>query len=691
MAQNLENRQRVIFVSNAKEGWSDDPNNLKALSAEFPNVVFFTDDYDNEHIWSDGHRVNIWKAGQKFIKVHGLAANRSITVNGAIITLTLSDNGLIGLSIGSSINNVVVLGAVPYNYTYTEDKAGSFSEAITRYPVKINGGNGYSKSSDKAYRLSSNANKIALYLAVQPNETGEVIANLSFVNRSIASDKSDYNSAQEASIGEQIEPITLTTLWDLQNDLGLTSNEDCENLLNYSNADIRRMFDNNKSGETPFNAVTTHCPNYVVCRYDIDINKLIVNQPFKVFPQSLSVEDVTYEVRDTAASEWKTVYRKDSEITNINFEPFFNTINIADISGNAGESGGSEIKAKLKIQPCISNKNLGTIYRIDGNNSVYDQLFADYLNKGNIKLTPKIFANNPNTSTADVEIDINELNKHYTELYKSTVDANVTGELKCLEFGAINSPTSSAPYYSVAVTIKRLCAESIQRYLTSKYPETYKADYKAVSIYVTVEADSEEPNLPVYVGFNRNEYLSPKYIYSNKLSLNITTSKFKVGVYVANTEQDNGSTIESSFKTSISSSFANKDKHIIEVGTFNDLTSDGAGISGNGREIILSDYSVSGNANGWVYIVLPKIFNNMAEDQLFSNLLISNSIKYGITDNGINKYAYFSVVPDIFESDNLSFEGYDYVVLKVKTPITGKILLLNNNDSQIYSNVKKWQ
>lgn len=701
MGLNLENRQRVIFVSNAKEEWASETDSLKTLSTQFPNVVFFTDDYDKEHIYSDGHRVNIWKAGQKYIKVHGLSSNRSVTIGGElIISLTLSENGLLGLAIGSTIKNIVVLGVVPFNNNWSEipgaTKPSSFAQAHESYPETISGllkdGTGYCKGANGKYYVSSNVNKMALYLAVQCDKLGHLLSELCFVNRNDLTDEPSHLSAADAFRGDDkiLASKEITSLGELKVDLGLaqtandTGTPDVKVLLDYSDEDIVNMLENSIT-VTPFNPATTEDPNYVICRYDIDFNKIFESaKGLQMFPISLSVDEVTYGLKNTNES-WNDVTRNGSFITNIQLEPFFNVLDVS--SSNTGNDGIKDVKTtKLTIKPNILTTSISNPqYRFDENFAKYYGLYSNYNG-----LTVKAFIDN--NGALGPEININDLNEIYKKTYRELVDPTDTTHISCISFGNITAPTQAKPYYEVDVTVSKLCDEVIKRYIEEKNYTNINRDI-VTSIFLCVESNLGSNTLPVN-GFSKGgRYLNSNYIYANPVHFTVTSEEFKVGIFVMPDEQDNGTVLNQSLVNLMNTSFANPNKHIINVASFVSLTSS-SGSNDYGRRIVLENHTSDADASGgYTYIAIPKAFNNrLTSEQYFTNLLISNGIRYVVdTGNGGQKYAYFSVVPDEFVQNELKYDGFEYIVLKVKTPITGEILLLNNNSEQIYSNIqKKW-
>lgn len=686
MAQNIENRQRVIFISNATENFYDGIDNLQSLSKKFPNVVFFTDDYDPEHTYSNGHRVNIWKGGQKYIKVHGIKQNSTVNLgNGISITLTLSDNGLLGLSLVSFINNIITLGAVPYN---SKQKRNSLVDA----EISITGENAsgfYSKvgtGSNTKYYISSNVNRLALYLAIQKGTEGEIEPSLSIFNANDLNDK-DKNIESVLTPSNQFSGKLISNLAALKVDLGLSGSNNVSSVLRYSDNEITQMLNNN---DDPFNLSTTNLPNYEIYRYTIDITKLFEGSTISAFPTTVKSSEVTIDVQDTNDNNFNQISALDLTFNSINFEPFFNEIvttkDKTDTNGSL--QNGSTFTTKLNITPCISSPTNSRVKMLEIDfDTYYNKIFAKYENANyGIKLQIYAYINGNRVNTP---IDVSTLNTLYFTVCKElgvTPDPN-----GCLTVSSLNKPTEQTPYYTVNLTIRNFCDRTIERYLKDR---GVVVSGVLTSIYVVGEpytTGTNTQNLPVSSNFINNKYyLNTDYVYSTGIVLDIASGKFKVGIFVTEHENDSENKVNDDFLTYINNSFnATSNNHVFSVSSFNDFTSDNRTISG-GRLVELKDYCKENNiSSGWVYLVIPKMFNDKPATQKFNNTLISNNISYRVATDDINnpKIAYFSVIPDEFKNTGLHFDGYDYDVLKVKAPLTGSILLLNNNDSKIISNV----
>lgn len=682
MAQNVENRQRVIFISNATENFYDGIDDLQSLSLKFPNVVFFTDDYDQEHVYSKGHRVNIWKGGQKYIKVHGIKQNSIVHLgNGISITLTLSENGLLGLSLVSFINNIITLGAVPFN---SKEKRNSLVDA----QITINGENNigfYSKvgtGTDTKYYVSSNVNRFALYLAIQKGSEGEVEPSLSIFNAHDLNDK-DKNIEFVSSPSNKFSGKCITSLSELKTDLGLSESTDVSSVLRYTDVEITKMFINN---EDPYNPSTIDLPNYEIYRYDIDVTKLFSSSIY-AFPTSIRTSDAPISVKDTTDNEFKQISPLNLSFDSIYFEPFFNEIvTVKDkINGFYPQSNGT-FTTKLDIIPCISSPFNNKVMMLESDfYTYYNNIFAKYENANyGVKLQIYAYINGNKINTP---IDVNTLNKLYIDICK---EQGVTPDTNgCLTISNLNKPTETTPYYTVNLTIRNFCDRTIERYLRN---HGVVVSGVLTSIYVVgepYETGINTQKLPISNNFVDNKhFLNVDYVYSTGIVLDITSGTFKVAIIVTEDENDSENKLNEDFINYIKNSFETNNKHVFNVTSFNDFTSDNTTISG-GRLVKLDNYSKDTRKSGWVYIVIPKMFNARPATQKFNNTLISNNISYRVATDDINnpKIAYFSVIPDEFKNTNLQFDGYEYDVLKVKAPLTGSILLLNNNDSKIISNV----
>lgn len=636
MAQNIENRQRVIFISNATEYYNDgEKQSLQELSKEFPNVVFFTDDYDAEHTYSAGHRVNIWKGGQKYIKVHGVKPNSSVKVGNTTLTLVLSENGLLSLSVLSSIDNIVVLGAVPYKIN---TKNASAQTAVIGIDTS---GIGKVEADGKvSYRLSSNINRYALYLAFQKDkEEGELDASLVIHNSNQL-----YSDATNQTL-TSVKKIT--SLAELKSDLGLTGN--CSTVFKYNDAAITSMFDN--QGENPFNPDTASYPNYEIYKYDIDITKLFLSGVVESHPTIVESDDVVVKVRDTNDEVFNSVNGKHLTFADIYFEPFFNKL--ATTGKSESLEGISSYTSNITVKPYIATKTRDIL----ASDSDFDSLFNKYENV-NYEVKLNFYPVDSKLNIINKAIDITQLNSK-------------------LQFNGLTKPSGTTREFTGSITVEKLCDKAVEDYLKKNNVDF---DGSIVSLRVVAEASKRNNvalNLPLSSEFKTNSLLDTEYVYASGFNLNIASGTQRVVILVTE-DTDNAVNKINEELLNPTSKFA------LDVASFDTLTQPTNHTDGN--KIELSKYCVGSNAGGYVYIALPKEFTYKKGTNKFGNLLISNGISYKVAiDNSINpRTAYFAVVPEEITS------GVDdgYYVLKVKAPLTGSILLLNNNEnSKIYSNV----
>lgn len=678
MSQSIENRQRIIFVSNAKESYGNSVDSIQNLSAEFPNVVFFTDDYDVKLNPSNPHRVNIWKAGQKYIKVHGVDTTRaSVMINKEILTLSLSPNGLLSLSIGSSINSIIMLGAVPLNavwknndvpqnlflknsFTFGEDVVEQNSILDRIQPLAL--GERAFKDGNNFY-LSSNVNQIRLLLAIQPakrkNESVGEYDGLNPVllinNANTISDQDDAISPSFANYsvqGIRVDDRSYNIEGEFKKSLGKiiglpeTSNTSISDILYYDTSEIASLVNPEENDE--------YKP-YEIYYFDIDISKSVKGNIISFFPSLITADDITCQYKAKPTEDFENRTRDKISTNSIYFTPFFNILKFELNNYENNIANGGNYNGTAKIIPYIGNLR-ETASRCSDNS--YRNEFGKYLD-GNHNVVAKVKIKyqdrEANTQIQDYETVREEFKKRYNEVFSPLVDGD--------ENDFIIKPMADDPFtYDIQI------------------PPFIKDVLGAEDLLIYVDTENNSStniNAPY-----SNRYLSSEYIYSCGFTVHISDIEYSIPIFVTREEItfDNACSVLQGYLNN------NTHGHLIKVANFADLTTS-VDTSEPGRRIELADYSLdSAMPGGYVWMGIPKKF--MSTNTNETNLIISNGITYKVeiiqNKTPIIQNAHFALTPERNTSLKLKYLSIEYDIVKVKTPITGAILLLNNNDTKIY-------
>lgn len=651
MAQQIENRQRVIFVSNAKSDYNNGEMSLPELSAQFPNVVFFTDDYCPQLPGYDYRKVNIWKGGQPFIKVHGLASNHSVAINDAMITLTLSEDGFLGLSINSTLMNVIVLGIVPNNCTEKPDNiAGSF---IGNNIETIN-------SRSKEQPLCSNINQYSLFLALQPTkrldaneQSTELTKQIKIINASLIDDKEDATNAFYASYTVNGVEVPYD---DLHKAIGIKESEDVSKVLCVNNAFIDKLKKAHTNVFEEFGDTTQGSP-FSIVKFPINITKIVrPEDKLYFYPNAFATDTIVTKYLNYNDNNPVSVNRNQMALSNVTVEPFFNYIKI-DNWNDDNDYGSSTYKTiTFDIAPSICTSTYANgAFRL--NDTRYFDLFNEFIHQNG---------------------------DDYSQYFK--IKSNYTRDLTLNEIkNAYNNWSRKLNNNSFVIT------------KTDKAPLSFELTIPANAQTFFAEVyNTSNPTINIYFDTERaeNDLLGSDHIYYDVGPITISETSHRVAIVVTkNGYVDEDGYVDKELVDFLNAKLAeNSGIYTESFSSFDDLTGN---LSTNpndvGKEIQLSSYyRESGQKGGYTFIAVPKPWLNQAElSEGRSNLIISNAIRYFIDDpNYGQRYAHFALKPSLFQGIKLGLhkDDIEYVLFRVDTPLSGKILLLNKQNTQIYSN-----
>ena len=660
MAFNVENRQRIIFISDAVES-----ENLKKLSKQYPNVVFFTNTPDTKQQFVIGQyneRFNIIKGGKKYINVQGINPERqSVLVGDKLLMLTYdSETGLIGLSIGTNINTVRILGIVPINKDGISDQndyaRGGYYDNNTYESFSLHDFDGVYK-----YLVSSNVNKFALYLAIQPNSEGDFDNIFKFNNYE------DIGSSAETLSAKKINSVS-----DLAIDLGLNNIDHINSVLLYNDTTIQNLLNGNNNTEV----------KYQICRYDIDFNKQFggisdESSSLTIYPSSITNTASTYRLFITPDDENPIIANADnSNIPNIIIEPFVNKFITKQCEEVAIPNNAELTTFNLKL---IFDNNADL-------NELYTNIIKKYLSDKNSNGDSNSnFGLNLYVAGRDINdgitrfVSIDEVNRKYKELYGEN---NIGIEFSILDLNNDSIITNVKLYRGVTSALLNVLHIENVKNLSSLVFE--------IKPIILDNADSW--NFKISIGDEEdyvinNKYASNEFItYEGDNRIFINDPIYKFGLFIGDNNENTYSTIKDLLTKTGSSDIEINTNQVKHINSINDIT------NGIESEYVLSDnYRLPDNTGDYVYITLPKqlYYKDITEGHVLENicLYISNFISYDYDDFGNTSTAYFVTLPQVIEEFEDVNDGIEYVLLMIDSSVTNKILLLNNKDNKIYNKI----
>jgi len=669
MAFNVENRQRIIFISDAVES-----ENLKTLSKQYPNVVFFTNTPDTKQQFVIGQyneRFNIIKGGKKYINVQGINPERqSVLVGDKLLMLTYdSETGLIGLSIGTNINTVRILGIVPINKDDIADKSnyarGGYYDNNTYKQFSLHNFDGVYK-----YLVSSNVNKFALYLAIQPNSEGDY--NNSF----------EFNNYEDICIGSSNKTLSakkIDSVSDLAIDLGLNNIDHINSVLLYNSTTIQDLLDGKTENDNELKV------KYQICRYDIDFNKQFggiddessddESSSLTIYPSSITNTASTYRLFITPDDENPIIANADnSNIPNIIIEPFVNKFITKQYEEVAIQNNAELTAFNLKLIFDNDNADLNELYT-----NIIKKYLSDKDSNGNSNSN---FGLNLYVAGRDINdgitrfVSIDEVNIKYKELYGEN---NIGIEFSILDRDNVDSIITEVKLYRgvTSALLNVLHIENVKN-LSSLVFE--------IKPIILNDGDSWNFKISENYAIN-NKYASNEFItYVDDNRIFINDPIYKFGLFIGDNNENTYSTIKNLLTKTGSSDIEINTNQVKHINSINDIT------NGIESEYVLSDnYRLPDNTGDYVYITLPKelYYKDITEGHVLENicLYISNFISYDYDDFGNTSTAYFVTLPQVIEEFEDVNDGIEYVLLMIDSPVTNKILLLNNKDNKIYNKI----